>query len=380
MTDMKIEKITDKLVHATDPPSKGQIFLRERSVTGFAVRITATGFKAFVLNYTVRGRERRITIGKHPAWTVVAAREEAKRLRRMIDVGEDPLEERHVHRTQPTFFDFYRRYEVEALPKKAPRTQRDEKAIWRRFLLPAFGSKRLPEISSEDVDRLHRQISEMTPIQANRAMAMLRKAYSVAIRWKLAERNPVSGLEMNSETPRVRYLTADEQKSFVDALSSSPETSPTLAIWFLMLTGARSGEVFSARWSQFDLDRAVWLKPSAHTKQRRTHRVPISDPAVEVLKRAKKGFGSEFVFATKSGKPITSIGRAFSRLCKQAGISDFRPHDLRHNYASLLASEGVSLQIIGNLLGHTQPSTTNRYAHLADEPLRKATELAGRKI
>lgn len=380
MTDMRTEKITDKLIRATKPPQKGQILLREQSITGFAVRITATGCTAFVLNYTVRGRERRITIGRHPAWTVAAAREEAKRLRRMIDVGEDPLEGRHAHRSQPTIVEFYKKYEKEALIKKAASTQRDEKAIWQRFLLPAFGSKRLPEVTSEDVDRLHRRISENTPVQANRAMAMLRKAYSVAIRWNLAEKNPVSGLKMNPENERERYLSADEQRSFVDALSSMPDTAPTLAIWFLMLTGARSGEVFTAQWSQFDLDRAVWLKPSSHTKQKKTHRVPLSDPAVEVLKRAKIRANGEFVFSTKSGKPISSIGRAFCRLCKMAGIEDFRPHDLRHNYASLLASEGVSLQIIGKLLGHTQPATTQRYAHLADEALRKATELVGRKM
>lgn len=380
MTDMKIEKITDKLIRSTRPPSKGQTFLREQSVTGFAVRITATGCAAFVLNYTVRGRERRITIGKHPAWTVAAAREEAKRLRRIIDVGEDPLETRHAHRGQPTVSDLYKKYEREVLPTKAPSTQRDEKAIWQRILLPALGSKRLQEVSSEDIDRLHRRISQETPVRANRVMAILRKAYSIAIRWNLAEKNPVSGLKMNAEMPRERYLTADEQKAFVDALSSLPDTASTLAIWFLMLTGARSGEVFSAKWSQFDLERAVWLKPSAHTKQRRTHRVPLSDPAVEVLKRAHAIGTGEFVFVTNSGKPITSIGRAFSRLRKQTGIDNFRPHDLRHNYASMLATEGVSLQIIGKLLGHTQPATTNRYAHLADEPLRKATDLVAKRI
>ncbi|MEP3422938.1 MAG: tyrosine-type recombinase/integrase [Erythrobacter sp.] len=380
MTDMKIEKITDKLIRSTKPPTSGQTFLREQRLTGFAVRITATGFTAFVLNYTVCGRERRITIGRHPAWTVAAAREEAKRLRRMIDVGEDPLEERNAHRSHPTLAEFYKDYEKEVLPTKAESTQRDEKAIWKRFLLPHFGSKRLVELTSGDVDRLHRRISQKTPVQANRVMAMLRKAYSVAIRWGLVEKNPVSGLTMNPEIPRERYLSAEEQRAFVETLSSLPETSPTLAIWFLLLTGARSGEVFSADWSQFDLDRAVWIKPSAHTKQKRTHRVPLSDPAVEVLKRAQKIARGEFVFATNSGKPISSIGRAFGRLCKQADIEDFRPHDLRHNYASLLASEGVSLQIIGKLLGHTQPATTNRYAHLADEPLRRATELAAKGI
>ena len=108
--------------------------------------------------------------------------------------------------------------------------------------------------------------------------------------------------------------------------------------------------------------------------------MPLSDPAVEVLRRAHAIGKGEFVFVTNSGKPITSIGRAFARLRKQTGIDDFRPHDLRHNYASLLASEGVSLQIIGKLLGHTQPATTNRYAHLADEPLRKATDLVAKRI
>src|SRR5262249_36197390 len=161
-------------------------------------------------------------------------------------------------------------------------------------------------------------------------------------------------------------------------------------------------EALAARWDMFDLDTGVWVKPSAHTKQRREHRIPISAPAVELLKELKETATGSYVFpaAGGNGRPLTDLKRSWLSICRQAGLADETPrrtrtgklvygadgkplmtwratarlHDLRHTYASILASEGLSLPIIGALLGHTQAQTTARYAHLLDDPLRAATE------
>jgi integrase len=164
------------------------------------------------------------------------------------------------------------------------------------------------------------------------------------------------------------------------------------------LTGARRGEVLRAEWSQFDLDSATWTKPAAVTKDKRVHRVPLSDGAVALLKgiwdeAPRKPDGrpeSAYVFpAPLSGKPRSEIKDEWRAIALAAGLYDEEPplraggkpvrnvncrlHDLRHTYASLLVSAGLSLPIIGALLGHTQASTTHRYAHLMDDPLRQAT-------
>jgi len=155
----------------------------------------------------------------------------------------------------------------------------------------------------------------------------------------------------------------------------------------LLLTGARRGEVLAATWDQFDLEAGVWIKPSSHTKQKREHRVPLSAPARRLLadmraeaeRRAKERQRelSKYVFPARvGGGAMVEIKSAWAALCRAAKLECVRIHDLRHTYASVLASAGLSLPVIGALLGHTQPGTTARYAHLFDDPLRAATERA----
>ena len=144
-------------------------------------------------------------------------------------------------------------------------------------------------------------------------------------------------------------------------------------IRLLMLTGARRGEVLNATWDQFDLDRAVWTKPAATTKQRKLHRTPISGAAVQLLRiiRARVPKECPWVFpGDANGKPVQEIKRFWHDVRKQAKLTDVRIHDLRHTFASLLVSGGMSLPMIGKLLGHTQVQTTQRYSHLFDDPLR----------
>ncbi len=153
-----------------------------------------------------------------------------------------------------------------------------------------------------------------------------------------------------------------------------------------LLTGCRRGEALAATWDQLDLDVGTWIKPGATTKQKTEHRVPLSDAAVtlltSVLETAPKGEDgatvSRYVFPGKTPDiPLTNIRDAWQAIRVAAGITDVRLHDLRHTYASILASAGLSLPVIGALLGHTQPATTARYTHLFDDPLRKATDSVG---
>ena len=138
--------------------------------------------------------------------------------------------------------------------------------------------------------------------------------------------------------------------------------------------------MFGARWADLDLDEGRWTKPGATTKQKTEHRVPLSAPALELLVklRAAAGEDAEFVFPGRfGGHRVDHLKNPWPKICKAAGITGVRLHDLRHTYASLLASSGFSLPMIGALLGHTQPQTTHRYAHLFDDPLRQATERVG---
>jgi integrase len=141
--------------------------------------------------------------------------------------------------------------------------------------------------------------------------------------------------------------------------------------------------VLNARWDQFDLDRAVWTKPAATTKQRRLHRAPISGVAVALLGAIRLQVADDcpWVFPGDApGKPIIEIKRFWRDVRIEADFEDVRIHDLRHTFASLLVSGGMSLPMIGRLLGHTQVQTTHRYAHLFDDPLRVGLDALGEML
>lgn len=372
-------RITDKLVKSLAAPEEGNRIVYDDEISGFGVRITAAGSVAFILNYRVNGRERRYTIGSYGVdqWTVVRARKKAGELRRLVADGKDPLADRIEARDAPTIDDLCARFEEEHLPKKRPATQRDYKALIARIIRPELGKMKVTAVAFTDVDRLHRKIGERAPYRANRLASVLSKMFNLAIKWQWRENNPVRGLERNQENKRTRYLSAAEVDRLTVALAKHDDQQAANIIRLLLLTGARRGEVQAARWEDFDLTAGVWTKPGATTKQRTEHRVPLSAPARLLLSEiaAKAAEDAEYVFPGRGSAGFrVELKDDWAALCKAAKIKNARLHDLRHTFASLLASAGMSLPIIGALLGHTQAQTTQRYSHLLDDPLRAATE------
>lgn len=393
------------------PPAVGSRITYDGEVKGFGVRVTSAGAKAFILNYRVSGRERRITIGSYPDWTVQAARDEAKALKRRIDVGEDPMGDRHADRAAPTMNDLADRFDAEHLGKRRPATQVDYRSILRLYVRPELGTAKVADIRHTDIERLHHRIMKTAPYRANRTVAVLSKMLSLAVKWEMRTDNPARGIERAREEKRERYLSLAEIGRLAEVLLTHREKATANAIRLLLLTGARRSEMLSARWTEFDLSAGVWLKPSAHTKTKKEHRVPLSAPALLLLTEMRvkaddelrRGGKVEFIFPGVEDKPLQEIKRAWLSICRAAGLADHiekrdatgkvvkgadgkpvmvwqstaRIHDLRHTYASILASAGLSLPVIGALLGHTQSQTTQRYAHLMDDPLRAATERVG---
>jgi integrase len=344
------------------------------------VRITSAGAIAFILNYRIRssGRERRYTIGNPPEWSVAAAREKAKDLKRQVDSGGDPLNELEAIRSAPTVADLCDRFEAEHVDKLRRKTQADYHGILRNDIEPALGKLKVAAADFEDVERLHRKISQRAPTRANRALAVASKMFALAIKWRLRPDNPCKGVERNREDARKRYLKPDELDRLTKALAEHPYQDAADIFRLLLLTGARRGEVLGATWDQFDLKEGVWTKPATATKQKERHEVPLNAPARQLLaRRLSKQDASPWVFPGRSAHHRINLHRSWGLICRAAGITGLRIHDLRHSYASTLVSAGFSLPTIGALLGHSQPQTTARYAHLFDDPLRKATERAG---
>jgi integrase len=274
--------------------------------------------------------------------------------------------------------DLCTRFREEHLPKKRPNTQRQYRDIIDRRILPKLRHLKVAEVTFADVDGLHRKVTkDGAPYLANRCAAVLTKMFTLAIRWGWRTDTPTKGIERNKEPARHRYLSADELVRLGEALAKHPDQQGANIIRLLLLTGARSDEVKSMRWENLDLENGIWTKPASVTKQAELHRVPLSAPAWQLLAGLAREDGVEFVFPGRSGSHRSEVNRIWAKLCRASGITDARPHDLRHTYASILVSSGHSLPIIGRLLGHSQPATTQRYSHLQDDPLRAATERVG---
>jgi integrase len=375
------ERLSDRLVKTLLPPARGNRITYDDLVPGFGARITAAGAISFVINYRRKsdGLERRYTIGGFPAWTVSAARERAKELKREVDGGGDPVGSLKADREAPTIADLCKRFAAEHVAKLRPTTQSYYRSILRNEIEPAIGTIKVAAVEFEHIDRLAAKITQRgRPYMANRVLAVASKMFTLAIRWKMRADSPVRGVERNYEAKRRRYLKPDELPRLTKALAEHHSQQASDIFRLLLLTGARRSEAASATWDQFDDGK--WTKPASSTKQKRDHEVPLSAPARQLLARIREQQqpASRFVFPSSGPRGYrTGLKRDWAQICKAAEITGLRIHDLRHSHASYLVSAGFSLPTIGALLGHSTPATTSRYTHLMDDPLREATERVG---
>lgn len=397
-------RLTERVVKAAEPDPARKTFIFDEDCRGFALSIAPSGSKRFVLDYTLSGRQRRLTIGAWPDWSVQAAREEAQRLRREIDGGADPLGQRDELRAAATVEDLAKFYRENHLPRLAARNASDQVSMLDKLVLPVWGRRAVIDITSEDVERLLDRVAEgrarpakkpadakrrkplqpakPTPVRANRCGEMLRKMFGLAVEKKMRPDNPAAKFYRRLEVAKERFLTTEEISRLAKVLDAEPDRRGADILRMCMLTGARLGEVRCARFDQFNLDLGIWTKQAADTKQRRVHRLPISQDTAALVRsrRAAVGAGCDWLFpgdAEGKDQPVVDLRRFWARVQKDAGLPGVRIHDLRHTFASLLVSGGASLELIGKLLGHTQAKTTARYAHLAEAPLRDGVEAVG---
>jgi integrase len=409
-------KLTDRAVRELPHPARGSKVTFDSELTGFGLRATP-GAKAFVLSCRIEGRQRQLSIGGFPEWPTDMARKEAARLKRLIDLGRDPMRERLEERQAPRMKELARRYLNEhAIPYKSPKSVYDDRLMIRRFIDPtitirgpvgdaveayqpdrpgdreiakALGDAKVRDVDYDDIDDIHHKITlSGRPVTADRVTALLSKMLSFAERKKLRERgsNPCKGAARNAEIKREKVLTDTQLGKLLRAVAEYPHRDAADVIMLALLTGARQGELLQARWAEIDFDRGVWDKPQPKTKQRRSHHVPLGVPALRLLKDRHGEVEGPWIFPGRHrGRPLTSIKKAWRTICDQAGIphgreEGFTAHDLRHQFASLAVSGGATLPMIGGLLGHTVPTTTARYAHLFDQPLREVSDAVGRRL
>jgi integrase len=363
-------------------------------VKGFGFRRTR-GLGAFIFQYRQDGQTRRYTIGTfQDPWSTTAARTRARELKKLVDRGDDPQAEKSARRSAPRVKDLVERWRLEHSPRNRPRTREQNEYLLAQWIIPELGDKLVTEVDHAMINRLHLKIGQTgrrrpTPYRANRALALVSRLFTLAVLWNMRPDNPVRGVERFVESERQRPLVDDEFERLLTALDADPDRQAVDVIRLLLLTGARCNELLNASCGQLELDdkaeppRGVWTKPATNTKQKRNHRTPLSPEATLAFLDIKSRLGvavlsQAYLFSGLQERGYHRVVRpAWLRISAAAGLTDLRLHDLRHHFATVLAGDNISLQIIGRLLGHSALATTRRYAHLFDGPLQRAANKVG---
>lgn len=371
-------RITKTVVDGLDPPATGQKLIWDSEMKGFGIRVVPGGRKTYIVQGRVAGRTVRKTIGPHGVFTADQARGEARQLLAQMARDEDPRTVTKAEHAAISMRDLAQDYlEKHARPRKADKSVENDVYMLRTKILPALGSKRVSDVGVQDVQALMASMSE-TPYSANRVRSLLSKMFALAVDWGQRSDNPALKVKKYKEHKRTRWLSQEEITRLLDALQGIAHRPAADALRFLLLTGARKGEVLKAEWTHFNLDRKEWRKPIQNTKQRQEEIVPLSDLAVDLLSQIRASSTEPFVFpGSRKGTRLHDLKIQWQQVRDAANLPGVRIHDLRHTFASHLASSGQSLLVIGKLLGHSQAQTTARYAHLANEPLRYAANQFG---
>jgi integrase len=380
-------KITKRSVDALKPAADGaEVVLWDTELKGFGIRVQRGGAKSYVLHYRAgigRGAPlRKLTIGRHGSpWTPERARTEAKKLLGLIEDGADPAADKIARKEAPTMNELAERFLAEhAEAKRKASTAAEYRRLLDNIILPPLGKRKVADVARADVTKLH-HANRTAPYQANRVLAVLSKMFNLAERWGLRPdgSNPCSHVEKFAEHKRERMLSPAELARLSGALTAH-DGSPyaVAAVKLLVFTGARLGEVLGLRWDWIDIERGEARLPDSKSGAKTLHLPP---PALALLAELPRLDGNPHVIAgAKAGAALVNLEKPWRAIRGAAGLDDVRLHDLRHAFASVAVSSGMGLPIIGKMLGHTQPATTARYAHLASDPVKAAAAAVAGKI
>lgn len=368
--------LTTNLARQEPPPKKGKKQLFDTTLSGLMLEIRPSGGRTFYIRYqdaAYKTRQRRL--GKAQELTVAQARKKAQSLLAQIRLGQDPDASSTARPQAPSVREFA---ETAYLPhaRHAKRSARTDAGFIENHVLPALGDRALDEVTPTDIAQLVQGYREQhTPAGANRLLALCRVIFKIALQQEVPglERNPAEGIRPYQENnQRNRFLTLEETQRLMRELERSHNRDLPQIVLMLLLTGARRSEVLCARWEHIDLERRQWYIP--HSKSGLARYVPISEALVEVLRQLPSLGQSGYIFPSpQTGRPYSDIFRPWNAARCRAGMPEVRLHDLRHSFASFLVNQGHSLYEVQKLLGHSQITTTQRYAHLSNERLLEAS-------
>lgn len=378
------------------PPGGGRTVVYDAAVQGLCVVVSASRAKArpgeppprpnrsWVLYRWYEGQPRRWKIGNAEEITPDVARREAEKLRGKLVSGTDPSAERRERRKSMKAQEFFDKVYM-PWARLHKRSWVNDSIYIGQHAKPLLG-KRLSEITGRQVVALHMRLAgHMAPATANKVVALLRAMLSRAVKWKYLAVNPAADVHLLPTPKRTRHLRPDESKAFFSALAHTEQPWRDifgLALW----TGARKGNLLSARWADIDLERRLWIIPDdpaggVQTKTRRTYTIPLIDQAYAILKRRRQEIDKDnpWVFPADrppdpDGKPLPPAHavnpyKAWAELTERAGLADLHLHDLRRTAGTWMVRTGASPKVIGDALGHSTLKAVEHYIAAVDPEL-----------
>jgi len=348
---------------------------------GFGVRIYPAGRKAFILSYRANGRKRLMTLGTYGPITLEQGRNKARSLLGDITNGGDPLEARKRASQEETIKSLCQEY-LKRHHETHNRSWAEDKRRFDRHIIPRWGNIKVKSIKRNEISKFHEQIGETAPYEANRILALLSSMFEQAQQWGFLEEkslNPARKIKKFKEKKRDRWVTPEELPRLVMAIDQEKNVYIRGAFWLYLLLGVRKAELLNAKWQDIDLSQKEMRLPQ--TKSERTHYLPLSEPAIQIIKNLPKLEGNPYLLpGQRQGLQLVNISKPWDRVRKKAKVEDVRLHDLRRTLGSWLAQSGNSLHLIGRVLNHSNPSTTAIYARFGQDHVREALESHGKQI
>lgn len=357
------------------------------AVPGLFIEVRATSQGTGTWWFRYRSRDSRTTkykrIGKLIDVGLADARKQARLLRAEIALGKDPRGEEKARRAALTFTEFFEQHYLPHVKPRKRSWKRDEE-LFRLRIKATFGHLRLADIRRQQLQTFHTGLKAegLAPATCDHHLKLIKHALNLAIEWEMLEKNPASRVPLFNADNRVEHYLDEEQLArLLRVLQTDANRAVCRIALFLLATGARLNEALSATWDQIDRQNRIWRIPARTSKSKRLRVVSLNLSAIEVLDELGTAgkFSHLFVNERRSKKeeqPYTTIMKVWRRLRVKAGLPHLRIHDLRHQYASFLINSGRTLAEVQHALGHANPVTSLRYAHLSNGTMLAAADTA----
>lgn len=370
---MPTKRLSDFTLQKLQPPSEGQIVYWDPVLKGFGIRISYNGTKSWTVLTRLHGKQIRVTLGSYPRIGLKRARELAYDVLDKADRGEDPRQSvgrnsRSDRGTIASVIDLF----IERYARPKNRTWRDTRNLFARNVTPVWGHRQIDSITKKDVNLLLVEICERgSPLTSNRVHSAVRKFFNWCVEEDLLAASPVYGVRPKArETQRDRVVTDTELPKIWAACDEIGWPFGPL-VQLLALTGQRRSEVAQMYWAELDLDQGMWSIPRERSKNDRANEVPLSAPALEIIKGLPRY--DDLVFTVTGVTPVSGFPRAKRRLDEISGVTDWRFHDLRRTAATGMARMAVPPHVIEKVLNHSSGAVSgvaaiyNRYGYLDEK-------------